>query len=319
MKMYRWMTALLGAYAIASAAQTFPDRTVHIVIPQLAGGSSDVIGRILAEQLSEKWKQAVIIENKPGANGNIGTDYVAKSKPDGYTWLLTYSGSHAINPALYKQLTYDPERDLVAVGALATLPFVLLVNPQVPAKDLQQFIAYVKSKPGEINYGAQTGSLNHLMMEMLNQSTGMKTVFIPYRGAPDSLTGTISGILQYNYSSLGSVIGHIRAGTLRPLAVTSSKRSPVLKDVPTVAEAGFPELTTDSWWGLFVPTGTPPDVVRKISTDVNELLKRPDVARRFAEFGAEPYITTPEQFARIAHDDMEKFRVVLDKSGVKPE
>jgi len=205
------------------------------------------------------------------------------------------------------------------VGALATLPFVLLVNPQVPAKDLQQFIAYVKSKPGEINYGAQTGSLNHLMMEMLNQSTGMKTVFIPYRGAPDSLTGTISGFLQYNYSSLGSVIGHVRAGTLRPLAVTSSKRSPVLKDVPTVAEAGFPELTTDSWWGLFVPTGTTPDVVRKISTDVNEILKRPDVAKRFAEFGAEPYITTPEQFARIAHDDMEKFRVVLDKSGVKPE
>jgi len=148
----------------------------------------------------------------------------------------------------------------------------------------------VKSKPGEINYGAQTGSLNHLMMEMLNQSTGMKTVFIPYRGAPDSLTGTISGFLQYNYSSLGSVIGHVRAGTLRPLAVTSSKRSPVLKDVPTVAEAGFPELTTDSWWGLFVPTGTPPDVVRKISTDVNEILKRPDVARRFAEFGAGPRV-----------------------------
>jgi tripartite-type tricarboxylate transporter receptor subunit TctC len=157
------------------------------------------------------------------------------------------------------------------------------------------------------------------MMEMLNQASGMQTVFVPYRGAADSMTATMSGILQYNYSSLGSVIGQIRAGSLRPIAVTSAKRSPVLKDVPTIAEAGFPDLTTDSWWGLFVPSGTPQAIVGKINADVNEILQRPDIGRRFAEFGAEAYVTTPEQFAKMAHDDMEKFRVVLQKSGVKAE
>lgn len=317
--MGQWVAAIVAGWAFAVSAQTYPDRTVRIVVPQLPGGSSDVLGRIVAERLTEKWKQAVIVENRTGANGNIGTDYVAKSKPDGYVWLLTYSGSHAINPFLYKNLPYDPERDLAAVGAVATLPFVLVVHPSLAVTDMTSLVKLAKAKPGQLNYGAQTGSLNHLMVEMFKRTTGSDMLHVPYRGAPDSLNDTISGILQLNYASAGSVIGHIRAGKVRAIAVTSARRSPQLKEVPTVAEAGFPELVTDSWWGLFVAAGTPAELVRRINADVNEVLKRPDVVEKFSSFAAEPFITTPAQFAKVAHDDMEKFRVVLQQSGVKAE
>ncbi len=299
--------------------QTFPDRPVHVVVPQLPGGSSDLIGRILAEYLREKWKQPVLIENRVGANGNIGTDYVAKSAPNGYTWLLTYSGSHAINPALYKKLPYDPQRDLIAVATVAQLPFVLVSHPDLPVRDVKDLVALAKSKPGQLNYGAQNGAINHLIGEIFNRTAGVKTVQIPYKGAPDSLVDTVSGLLQFNYASLGSVIQFIRSNKVRPLAVTSAKRSAFLKDVPTVAEAGYPALTTDSWWGILLPTGTPPDIVNKINADVNEALRRPELMTRFATFGAEPYLTSPEQFAKVANDDIVRFRAIVEQSGVRSE
>ena len=318
MKFVFIMIAFFGALPYAFS-QSFPDKPVRIIVPQLPGGSSDLIGRILAEQLREKWNQAVIIENRVGANGNIGTDLVAKAKPDGYTLLLTYSGSHAINPSLYKKLSYDPVRDLTTVATVASLPFVLVVHPELPVKDVKELVSIAKAKPGQLNWGAQNGSLNHLIGEIFNRTAGVNTFHIPYKGAPDSLVDTVGGTLQFNYASLGSVIQFIRSGKVRALAVTSAKRSPFLKDVPTVAEAGFPGITTDSWWGILAPAGTPPQIIRKINADVNEALRKSDLIDRFSTFGAEPYLTSPEEFGKIAFDDIFKFKLVLEQSGVKAE
>ena len=319
MKLLRCLIVLAACYAAGANSQTFPDRPVRVVIPQIPGGTSDVLGRIVAQKLTDKWGRTVVIENRPGAGGNIGTDAVAKSAPNGYTWLLTYVGSHAINPTLYKQLPFDPVKDLAAVGTLAMAPFVLVANVDLPAKNMAEFIALARSSPGKLNYGAQHGAVNHLLGQLLNFKAGVQTVWVPYRGAADSLTDTISGRLQFNYGSAGAVAQQIRGGKVRALASTGSRRMESLKDVPTMMESGFPDLTVDSWWGLFVAAGTPPAIVRRINTDVNEVLGMPDVLERFAGVGAEPYPTTPEQFSRIAEDDIRKWRDVVIQSGVKLE
>jgi tripartite-type tricarboxylate transporter receptor subunit TctC len=317
--LHRMLAALALVAVNAAGAQTFPDKPVRLVIPQTPGGSSDVLGRIIAQKLGEKWGKPVVVENRSGAGGNIGTDAVAKSAPDGYTMLLTYAGTHAINASLYRNLPFDPDKDFAAVATLATVPFVLVANVDLPVQDVKGFVALAKSKPGSLNYGAANGAVNHLLGVMLNRAAGVSTVHVPYRGAADSLNDTIGGVLQFNYASLPSVVGHVRAGKVRALAVASAKRSPALAEVPTMAEAGFPELTVDPWFGIFVPAGTPAAIVRKINADVNEALAMKDVVERFAGVGAQPLLTTPEQFAKLANDDLATWRVIVKESGAKVE
>ena len=309
---------VLMAGAGGAAAQTFPAKPVRIIVPQTPGGASDLLARVVGQKLSERWGQPVVVENRAGAGGNVGTDYVAKSPADGYTLLMSYVGTQAINGSVYKSLTYEPFKDFAPVATLATVPFALVVNQSFAAKSAGELIAFARTHPGQVNFGsAGNGSLNHLLGEMVNMNQGVKLVHVPYKGAAGALTDTISGQIQMTFSSLPSVAGHIRSDKLRALAVTGVRRSATFPNVPTFTEAGVPGLELSPWFGLLAPAGTPEAVVRKINADVAELLRDKDVLERFAGAGAEPYVTQPEQFGRILQDDIQKWSQVVKASGAR--
>jgi tripartite-type tricarboxylate transporter receptor subunit TctC len=302
----------------SSSGQAFPTKPVRIVVPQTPGGASDALARIVGQKLSEQWGQPVVVENKPGAGGNVGTDYVAKAPADGYTLLMSYVGTQAINGSLYKSLSYEPYKDFATVATVATVPFALVVNQAFAPKTTGELIAYAKAHPGTVNFGsAGNGSLNQLLGEMVNMSQGTKLVHVPYKGAAGALTDTVGGQIQMTFSSLPSVAGHIRSDKLRALAVTGSKRSATFPNVPTLGEAGLAGFELSPWFGLLAPAGTPEAVVKKINADVGELLRDKDVLERFSGVGAEPYPTTPEQFGRILQDDIQKWSRVVKASGAR--
>lgn len=217
---------------------------------------------------------------------------------------------------MFKALPFDPVKDFIPVATVASGPFVLVVNNDLPAKNMREFIEHAKANPGRVNYGAQVGAVNHLLGQLLNSSAGVKTVWVPYRGAADSLTNTISGELQYNIGSAGAVVSFVKAGKVRALATSGSKRSATFSEVPTMAESGFPDLTVDSWWGILLPAGVPADIVGKINADVNATLTLPDVIERFRAAGTEPYATTPGQFAKIVREDIAKWGAIVTQSGI---
>ena len=308
------------AFAVIAAAevsaQVYPSRPIRFVVPQTPGGASDALARVTGQKLGERWNQQFVIDNRGGAGGNIGTDTVAKSAPDGYTWLLAYVGTHAINAALYKKLPFDPDRDFAPVATLATLPFVVVVNNNLPVKNVPELMALAKTKPGGLSYGsAGSGSVNHLLGVMLNARGGVNIVHVPYRGAAAALTDTMSGQVHMYYASMPSVVQHVRAGAVRAIAVTSATRSDALKDVPTIAESGFPGFDVNPWFGILAPAGTPAAVIVRINADVNQMLAQKDVIERFANLGAVPFATTPAQFSGIAHDDIVKWAKVVKESG----
>ncbi len=309
---------MLAAGAGGAAAQTYPAKPVRIVVPQTPGGASDLLARVVGQKLSERWGQPVVVENRAGAGGNVGTDHVAKSPADGYTLLMSYVGTQAINGSVYKSLSYEPFKDFAPVATLATVPFALVVNQAFPAKSAGELLAFARTHPGQVNFGsAGNGSLNHLLGEMVNMNQGVKLVHVPYKGAAGALTDTISGQIQMTFSSLPSVAGHIRSDKLRALAVTGVRRSATFPTVPTFTEAGVPGLELSPWFGLLAPAGTPEAVVRKINADVAELLRDKDVLERFAAAGAEPYVTQPEQFSRILQEDIQKWSQVVKASGAR--
>jgi len=258
------------------------------------------------------------VENKPGAGGNVGTDFVAKSPADGYTLLMSYVGTQAINGSLYKSLPYDPYKDFVTVATVATVPFALVVNQNFPPKNVAELIAYAKAHPGQVNFGsAGNGSLNQLLGEMVNMSQGIKLVHVPYKGAAGALTDTIAGQIQMTFSSLPSVAAHIRSDKVRALAVTGAKRSPAFPNVPTLAEGGLSGFELSPWFGLLAPAGTPEPVVKKINADVAAVLGDKDLLEKFAANGADPYVTTPEQFSHVLQEDIHKWAQVVKASGAK--
>jgi tripartite-type tricarboxylate transporter receptor subunit TctC len=315
-----WLAlAALGlAIAQPAMAQSFPSKPVRIVVPQTPGGASDALARIIAQKLNEKWKQPVVVENKPGAGGNIGTELVAKSPADGHTLLMSYAGTQAINPSLYASLPYDSVKDFAPAATLAVVPFVLIVNKNLAATDLRQFLALAREKPDQIAYGsAGNGSVNHLLGVMLGTEANVRLMHIPYRGAAPALTDLMSGQIQAVFTSLPSVIGHIRESTVRPLAVTSAKRAGAAPDVPTIAESGVPGFDVNPWFGLLAPAATPPAVVRQLNADVNAALQEKDTIDRMKDQGAEPLITTPEQFLALLQADVEKWAKVVKASGAK--
>lgn len=311
----------IQAQTVAPAA-AFPSKPVRIIVPQTPGGASDALARIVGQKLSEKWGQPVVIENRAGAGGNIGMDAVAKSPADGHTLLMSYVGSHAINVSIYKKLPFDPEADFAAVATLANVPFVAVTHAKLPVVNIKELAAYSAKNP--VSFGsAGNGSVNHLLGEMFNTynapggtaAAQTKMLHVPYKGAAPALTDLISGQIQLVFTSLPSVAQHIRAGTVNGLAVTGSKRAAAFKDIPTMAESGYPGFVINPWFGLFAPKGTPIAVVRQINADIKKILEDKDTMDKFATLGAEPYDTRPEEFAAILHADIQKWAAVVKSSG----
>ena len=310
--------ALLVVTAVPAGAQDYPSRLVRFVVPQAPGGATDVFARALGQRLSARWGQQVVVENRAGAAGTLGTDFVAKSPPDGYTLLVTYAGSQAINQSLYPKLPFDSVKDFQTVATLAVTPFFLIVNSNVPAKDLRQFIALARKKPDSITYASSgNGSVNHLLGEMLKLETGIRMLHVPYKGVAQLITDVMSGQVDAGFASVPSVIQHVNSGRVRALAVTSAKRISVAPAVATIAESGVPRFDVNPWWGILAPAGTDTKIVRKINADVAEILKTAEMQAFFRAQGAETFSTTPDEFLKILVADVDKWAKVVKTSGAR--
>ena len=289
---------------------------MRFIVPQATGGASDVLSRIIALKLSEQWPYQVVVDNRVGAGGNIGTEMTSRAAPDGYTWVLGFPGTHAINPALYKSLTWDLVKNFEPVANLAVVPYVVVAGNNLPAKNMQELIALAKARPNDIKFGsAGNGTINHLLGPMIATAGGIKLTHIPYRGIAIAVTNIIANEVQIAFGSVPSVIGQIRGGLIKPLAVTTLKRLDSMKDVPTMNESGFPGFEMVPWFGILTTGGSPAPVVQKINADINKLLTQKDVAERFAAQGADPAPWSTEQFAKVIRADIVKWAKVVKDSG----
>jgi len=315
------MKRLLFSFAAAFACGTalaqgaFPTHAVTMIVPFPPGGGTDTGARIVAQKLGAKWGQTVIVENKGGAAGSIGADMVAKAKPDGYTILMGNIGTQAINPSLYKKLPYDPATAFAPISLVAELPLAMMVNPAVPATSAKEFVALAKSQPGKLSYSSSgAGGAPHLAAEMFKEATGTFILHVPYRGGGPAISDLLAGHVQVSFMTVLEASGHVKAGKLRALAVTSSKRVGALPDVPTLAETVVPGFNSISWIGLLAPAATPKDVVEKISADVREVLAADDVKAKLLELGALPSGTAPAQFQQLIGADTRRYaQVIQDK------
>jgi len=319
LRLLGFITALAGIAPLAApaTAQPYPSRLVKIIVPQTPGGATDVFARKIGQALSERWGQPVVIENRAGAGGVLGTDGVAKSAPDGYTLLVTYAGSQAINPSLYPKIPFDSVGDFQMVATLAVTPFILIVNPKLPAQNFAEFIALAKARPGSLTYASSgNGSVNHLLGEMVKTETGIDMLHVPYRGVAPAITDVIGGQVDAAFSSVPSVLQMIRAGSVRALAVSSAQRIAAAPEIPTIAESGLPGFDVNPWWGILAPAGTDMAIVRKINADVAAILRSKEMIDFLATQGAEPLITSPEEFLRILQADLVKWAKVVKAAGV---
>ena len=304
--------------AYAQVPQALAGKQIKVIVPQTAGGASDAIARIMAQELSKRWGIALVVENRPGAGGNIGSDTVAKSVPDGTTWLMSYSGTHAINPALYKNMPFDTVKDLVPLGSLATLPFVLVVTPSFPANNIAAYVTYAKANPGKINIASSgNGSVAHLLDTMFDAAAGIQTTHVPYKGIAPALTDVMSGQIQGTFASAPSVMGQIKSGAVKTLAASATKRSEALPDVPTFLEAGYPALGLDSWFAFFVPTATPAALRQQIHGEINKVLADPAVVAQFGSKGASMMPMDLVEFQKIVDKDLEQWGKAVRDSGAK--
>ena len=318
--------ALIGAaLALAtspSLAQpsAFPDRPIHFVVGFTPGGPSDILSRALGQKLAEQWGQQVVIENRPGAGGNIAAEAVARSAPDGYTWLLGNNSILATNASLYRKLGYDPVKDFAPVALVAIQPNILVVNQQVPAGSVSELIALARAKPGQLNYASSgSGAAAHLSGELFKAMTGVDMVHVPYKGAQPALTDVIAGQAQLMFATSASVLPHVKTGRLRALAVTTAQRSATVPELPTVAEAGVPGFESITWHGVVVPAATPAPLVQRLNRDIVAVLQMPDVRERLAALGAEVVGGTPSDFADYIAKEIPKWSKVVKDSGARAE
>ena len=298
------------------AQSTYPSRPILMIVPQTAGGTNDIVGRVVSQKLSEVLGSPVAVENRPGAGGNIGTQFAAKSGKDGYTLLMTISSSQAINPALYKNPGFDPVKDFKPIALIGSVPNVLLANPDFPAKSVKELIAMAKAKPGQYPYAsAGNGTLNHLLGEMLNSMAGIDLQHVPYKGVAPALNDVLGGQLPLVFASLPSSLAHIKSGKLKPLAVSSARRSPALPDVPALSEV-VPGYTGTLWIGLFAPTGVPADVQAKLQDAMTKTLAAKDLRDKLELQGVEMAApTSPEQFATLLNEDIVRWAQIVKTSG----
>ncbi len=310
----------LGSLPAPANAQQWPTRVVKFVVPFAAGGTTDILGRLMAQRLSEEYGQQFIIENKAGAGGNIGADAVAKAAPDGYTFVVGTPGPHVINQFLYKNQPFDGAKDLAPVIVLARVPNVIVVNPDVPAKSLQELIDLVKARPGKLSYAtAGIGGTGHVAMELMKSMTGMDIVHVPYRGSAPALTDVVGGRVEVASDNLPPVQPFVEAGKLRALAVTTSKRWPELPDVPTVAEAGVPGYEASAWFAIAAPAKTPREIINKMNASINKYMSEPEMISKMRKLGAEPFGGSPEDMAKLIAEETVKWKKVIDFAGMKAE
>ncbi|MBP0446689.1 tripartite tricarboxylate transporter substrate binding protein [Roseomonas sp. SSH11] len=314
---------LLAAPALALAsravAASWPERPVRVIVSFTAGGTTDIIARLVGNHLSESWGQPVVIENRPGAGGNIGTEHVVRSAPDGYTLLVGSVGPLAVNQSLYRNMPYDTRRDLAPVTLLAGVPNILVVRPEHLARDLPALLQLAKEKPGALSYGSTgVGTSSHLSGAMMDQMAGTRTTHVPYRGAV-ALNDLLSGRIDFMFATIPSVIEQIRAGKLRAMAVSSQHRSRSAPDVPTMVELGFAGFDASSWFGIAAPAGTPPAIVQKIAADAAAIVKRPELEKQMVDQGADPVGSTPAEFGTFIDTEIKRWADVVRLSGARVE
>ena len=313
------LTALLPAAKGADPARDYPNRPVRIITGS-PGSTSDIVPRFVGQRLAERWGQQIVIDNRPGAGGIIGTEIGANAAPDGYTLTVGHIGTHASAQFLFKNLRYDPVKDFAPISLLSVSGIALVVNASVPANNLKDFVAYAKAKTGGVNYAsAGGGTSSQLSGELFNQMTGAKLVHIPYKGAGFALTALVSGETQAAFLSTTTANAQVKAGRLKALAVLSAKRFPAAPDIPSATEAGMPGIESNVWFGLFAPAGTPKSIITKINRDVVAVLKLPEARDALLAQGAEASPTTPEEFAAYLKKEIDKWGKVIKEAGIKSE
>jgi tripartite-type tricarboxylate transporter receptor subunit TctC len=315
------VAALLAAIAVCIAAdasaQQYPAGPIRIVVPFTPGGGTDILARLIAQKLNESWGQPVVVDNRPGASGTLGTAFVAKSPADGHNLLIVPAG-YAGNPGLYKKLPYDHTRDLAPVSWLASGPLTLVVHPSLPVKSVKELIAFARARPGEINFGSSgAGTLPHLSAELFNSMSGIKMEHIPYKGAGAAVTDVMAGRVPIYFMNILQSVSLIKAGKLRALGVTTPERTPIAPDIPSIAEAGLKGYDMTNWYGLLAPAATPREAIVKLNAEVVRILKLPDLTSRLADDGMTVVASSPDRFAEFLARETEKFTRVIEAAGIK--
>jgi tripartite-type tricarboxylate transporter receptor subunit TctC len=314
------LVLLLAANLCAAQPAAFPAKPVRFVIGFTPGGPSDILARALGQKLAERRGQQVVIENRPGAGGNLAAEAVAKSAPDGYTWLLGNNSILATNQSLYRKLPYDPAKDFAPVALVAVQPNILVVHPEVPANSVSELVSYLKNNPGKLNYASSgAGAAAHLAAELFKTMAGVDMVHVPYKGAQPALTDLIAGQVQLMFATSASVIPYVKAGRLRALAVTTAKRSPSVPELPTVSEAGLAGFEATTWHGVVVPAATPAPLVQRLNQELNSVLNEKDLRERLAALGAEVTTGTPRDFADYIAREIPKWTKVVKDSGARAD
>ena len=316
---FKFIFLFLGSLSLCAHAQTYPSRPIRLVVPQSAGGSTDLVARPLARLLGEALGQPMVVDNRPGAGSVIGTDLVAKAAPDGYT-LLAVAASFTISPSLYPRLPFDPVRDFEPITLLASLPNILVVQRSLPVKSVQEFIALARSRPGQLNYGSSgVGTGTHLSMEWLKHMAGIQLVHVPYKGGAPAVNALLAGEVQVNLATISTALPHVKAGTLRALAVTTARRSAAAPEVPTLVESGLPEYVYSSWIGLLAPAKTPRAIVARLAAAAARIARTPEIASILALEGAEPIGNSPEEFAVVIRTEIGKWHKLVGAAGIKED
>ncbi|WP_265921616.1 Bug family tripartite tricarboxylate transporter substrate binding protein [Cupriavidus nantongensis] len=316
--------AAIGAawFAPTALAQdgSYPARPVTLVVSAAAGGTTDIAARMIAEPLSKALGQPVVVDNRPGGNGGIAASLVARAKPDGYTLMLQYSGFHVITPLLVKNLSWDPVKDFAPVANILSAPQVLVVRPSLPVKSLKELVAYAKANPDKLNYASSgNGSLQHVSTELLNQMAGTKITHVPYKGTGPAMTDLLGGSVDLTITTPPPLMGHIAAGKLRPLVVTSKTRLPSLKDVPSAPEAGYPDLDVSSWFAMYAPAGTPKPVVDKLTGEIDKIMRTEAFRKKAEELGAEAKYMNPQQLAQYQKAELARWAKVIKSADIHAE
>jgi tripartite-type tricarboxylate transporter receptor subunit TctC len=316
----RFLAAILFCFSAIASAQDYPAKPIRMIVPFPPGSTPDIVGRVLGQKIQEKWGQPVVTENRPGAVGNIGTAEAARAAPDGYTLLISINGPIAVNKALYASLPYDPQKDLKPISLLASGAQALAVHPSVPASDVKQFIEHLRQNPDKLSYGSVgSGSASHLTMELLKSQAQVAIVHVPYKGFPPVVQDLLAGQIHATFAIVPAVLGQIKAGKLKGLAVTSAKRSSLAPDIPTLAEQGFPQFDATAWIGLLAPAGLPGAITERLAAETQRIMRVPEVRQALGSQGFEVVGGTPDEFAAFIRAETEKWTRIVKLTGAKAE